>query len=116
MKEFDIQKFCDDLIALRGHQTQAEFAPKLNLDATTLSQLEEGEQIPNMDVFNQFCVMSGKPADAYFVDEPEDALVYMMGRLDESDRKKIEELSDRIGIREKYELLAKRGSYVNGKY
>ena len=35
-----------------------------------------------------------------------------MGSLEESDKAKIEEMAERIRIKEKYELLAKRGSYV----
>lgn len=38
--------------------------------------------------------------------------MYLMGSLDESDKEKIEEMDERIRIKEKYELLAKRGSYV----
>ena len=35
-----------------------------------------------------------------------------MGSLEESDKAKMEEMAERIRIKEKYELLAKRGSYV----
>ena len=35
-----------------------------------------------------------------------------MGSLEESDKLKIEEMAERIRIKEKYEMLAKRGSYV----
>ena len=35
-----------------------------------------------------------------------------MGSLEESDKKKIEEMAERIRLKEKYELLARRDSYV----
>jgi len=35
-----------------------------------------------------------------------------MGSLKETDKVKVEEMVERIRIKEKYEILAKRGSYV----
>lgn len=55
--------------------------------------------------------MNGKSTDDYFVESTTDALVYLMGKLEESDKEKIEEMAERIRVKEKYELLAKRGSY-----
>lgn len=112
MKEFDAEKFCKDLITLRAKESQTTFAEKLNLKRSTLSLLENGKQMPTIDILSRICNLSGKSADEYFVESTSDALVYLMGSLEECDKVKIEEMAERIRIKEKYELLAKRGSYV----
>jgi DNA-binding XRE family transcriptional regulator len=112
MKEFNAEKFCKDLIALRGKESQDTFAKKLDIKRPTLSLLENGKQIPSIDILNKLCNLSEKSTDDYFVDSTTDALVYLMGSLEECDKIKIEEMAERIRIKEKYELLAKRGSYV----
>ena len=112
MKEFNADKFCKDLIALRAKEPQATFAEKLSLKRSTLSLLENGKQMPTIDILSRICNLSGKSTDEYFVESTTDALVYLMGSLEESDKVKIEEMAERIRIKEKYELLAKRGSYV----
>ena len=68
--------------------------------------------MPTFDIFSRICSMSGKHTDEYFTESTTDSLVYLMGSLNESDKVKIEEMTERIRIKEKYELLAKRGSYV----
>lgn len=112
MKEFNVKKFCEDLVALRGKEPQVIFAEKLGIKRPTLSLLENGKQIPTIDILSRVCNLSGRDTDEYFVDSTTDALVYLMGSLSESDKCKIEEMAERIRIKEKYELLAKRGSYV----
>ena len=42
-----------------------------------------------------------------------DTLMYLMDDLEEFDKLKIEEMAEHIRIKEKYEMLAKRGSYAN---
>ncbi|MBR1390962.1 MAG: helix-turn-helix transcriptional regulator [Lachnospiraceae bacterium] len=112
MKEFNVEKFCKDLITLRGKESQASFAQKLDIKRPTLSLLENGKQMPTIDILSRICSLSGKNTDEYFVESTTDALLYLMGSLDESDKAKIEEMAERIRIKEKYELLAKRGSHV----
>ena len=112
MKEFNAKKFCEDLITLRGKESQDKFAQKLNIKRPTLSLLENGKQMPTIDILSLFCDLSGNSTDDYFVESTTDALVYLMGSMEESDKEKVEEMAERIRIKEKYELLAKRGSYV----
>ncbi|MEI3218848.1 MAG: helix-turn-helix transcriptional regulator [Lachnoclostridium sp.] len=112
MKEFNAEKFCKDLIALRGKESQDKFAQKLNVKRPTLSLLENGKQMPTIDILSLFCNLSGNNTDDYFVESTTDALVYLMGSMEEADKAKVEEMAERIRIKEKYELLAKRGSYV----
>ncbi len=112
MKEFNVTKFRNDLINLRGKESQATFAEKLHIKRPTLSLLENGKQIPTINILSRICSLSGKSTDEYFVDSTTDSLIYVMGSLNESDKIKIKEMAERIRIKEKYELLAKRGSYV----
>ena len=112
MKEFNAKKFCEDLIALRGNESQEVFSSKLDIKRPTLSLLENGKQVPTIDLLSRVCGMLGNSTDDYFVESTTDAIVYLMGTLDESDKTKIKEMVQRINIKEKYELLAKRGNYV----
>lgn len=112
MKEFNVKKFCEDLIALRGKESQITFAEKLDIKRPTLSLLENGKQMPTIDILSRICSLSGRNTNEYFVDSTTDSLIYLMGSLNEFDKIKIKEMAERIRIKEKYELLAKRGSYV----
>ena len=112
MKEFNSEKFRKDLVDVRGKESQENFAQKLGIKRPTLSLLENGKQIPTIDLLSKVCGLTGKSADDYFVESTTDALVYLMGSLEESDKQKIEKMAGRIRIKEKYEMLAKRGSYV----
>ncbi len=112
MKEFNAEKFCRDLISLRGEESQDSFAKKLSIKRPTLSLLENGKQVPTIEMLGRVCNMTGNSTDDYFTEAETDALVYLMGSLEASDKARIEEMAERIRIKEKYELLAKRGSYV----
>ena len=65
MKEFNAEKFCSDLIILRGKETQDTFAQKLGIKRSTLSLLENGKQVPTIDILGQICNMNGKRAIMY---------------------------------------------------
>lgn len=112
MKEFNAEKFCKDLVSLRGKESQDVFAQKLGIKRPTLSLLENGKQIPTIDLLSKICSLTETSVDDYFVESTTDALVYLMGSLEEADKVRIEEMAERIRVKEKYELLAKRGSYV----
>ena len=112
MKEFTADKFCRDLDSLSGKESQESFAQKIDVKRSTLSLLENGKQIPTLNILSRVCELTESSIDDYFVDSTTDALVYLMGSLEETDKVKIEEMAERIRIREKYELLAKRGCYV----
>ena len=76
MKAFNAEKFCRDLVALRGKETQDKFAGKLHIKRSTLSLLENGRQMPTLDILSRFCSLSGKSTDDYFIESTTDALVY----------------------------------------
>lgn len=112
MKEFNVEKFCKDIIELRGKETQTSFAEKLKINRSTLSLLENGKQMPTIDILSRVCNLIGKDTDEYFVEKNNDSLVYLMGCLDEKDKENIKMMLERIQIKEKYEILSKRGTYV----
>ncbi len=108
MKEFNTQQFMNDLVSLRGTESQVDFAKKIGVNRSTLSLLENGKQLPTLKVLSTICDMSGKLVDDYFHDSMTDGLVFLMGNLDEHDKDSVSEMLERIRIREKYEELAKR--------
>ena len=81
MKEFNAEKFCKDLIALRGKKSQDAFAQKLGIKRPTLSLLENGRQMPTIDILSRICDLAGNNTDEYFIESTTDALVYLMGSL-----------------------------------
>lgn len=108
MKTFDLQKFCKDLTKLRGRESQQNFAEKLQINRSTLSLLETGKQIPSLEIFNKVCNLGKLQPNDYFNDYDNDAMIYLMGTLEEADKEKIMSMMERIKIKEKYEILARR--------
>lgn len=56
MKEFNAKQFCKELVMLRGEETQYDFAIKLGINRSTLSLLENGKQIPALDIYRKFAI------------------------------------------------------------
>lgn len=110
MKTFDMQKFCKDLLNLRGRETQQSFAEKLQISRSTLSLLETGKQVPSLEILSKVCEWGEVQPNDYFCEYDNDALIYLMGTLEESDKEKINAMMNRIRIKEKYELLARRSA------
>lgn len=108
MKSFNTEKFCQELISLRGSETQQKFSEKLGINRSTLSLLETGKQMPSLEILNKICNVFGRDPGSYFVESDSNALIYLMGSLEESDKNKIITMMDRIKTREKYEVLARR--------
>lgn len=108
MKSFNTEKFCKELIKFRGNETQLIFSEKLGINRSTLSLLETGKQMPSLEILNKICNIYNRNLDDYFIESDNDALIYLMGSLDESDKDKIVTMMDRIKTREKYEAMARR--------
>lgn len=108
MKSFNTEKFCRELISLRGNETQQLFSEKLGINRSSLSLLETGKQMPSLDILTKISSMLDKNPGDYFIESDNDALIYLMGSLEESDKNKIRTMMDRIKTREKYDILAKR--------
>ncbi|MGD9568076.1 MAG: helix-turn-helix domain-containing protein [Sedimentibacter sp.] len=108
MKTFNNEKFCSDLIKLRKNSTQVNIADKLGINRSTLSLLESGKQIPSLDIFNAVCNLGNYEPNDYFLENNDDALIYLMGKLEESDKEKIYGMIENIQIKEKYIMLSRR--------
>lgn len=108
MKTFNTEKFCHQLISLRADKTQQAFADEIGINRSTLSLLETGKQLPTLEILNKICDVSNMIIDDFFVESQRDGLIYLMGNMDESDRKKIEVMIEKIHTREKYSVLARR--------
>lgn len=115
MKEFNVKKFCDDLTKLRGKETQQRFAERLGINRSTLSLLETGKQIPSLEMLNKICNLGNYEPNDYFQEVNNDALIFLMGKLEQEDRTKVDAMMQRIKIKEKYDMLARRSANgING--
>ena len=103
-----IEKFCHQLISLRADKTQQAFADEIGINRSTLSLLETGKQLPTLEILNKICDFSKTIIDEFFIENEKDGLIYLMGNMDESDRKKIGTMIEKIHTREKYSVLARR--------
>ncbi|MGN1405392.1 MAG: helix-turn-helix transcriptional regulator [Erysipelotrichaceae bacterium] len=112
MKEFNSEKFCKDLIETRGKMSQVEFAQKIGVKRSTLSLLENGRQIPNIEILSCLCSINNKSIDEYFREIGDDVLVYFMGSLEEADRNIFNSVIEKIRIRERYKQLSERAKDV----
>lgn len=103
-----IEKFCHQLISLRADKTQQAFADEIGINRSTLSLLETGKQLPTLEILNKICDFSKTIIDEFFIENEKDGLIYLMGNMDENDRKKVGTMIEKIHTREKYSVLARR--------
>ena len=108
MKTFNTEKFCQQLMSLRAGKTQQTFANEVGINRSTLSMLETGKQLPTLEILNKICDFSKSTIDEFFIENEKDGLIYLMGNMDESDRRKISTMIEKIHTREKYNVLARR--------
>ena len=107
IKIFNKDIFTQDLINLKIKESKDNFIKKLNID-NILSQLENNTYTPTLDILKELCELSGKNTSDYF-DDSIDAMCYVIDSLDiQHDKDKFKEAIERINIREKYEILARR--------
>lgn len=83
MKEFNVEKFCNDLVELRGKETQESFSKKIGIKRPTLSLIENGKQMPTIDILSKICGLSGKSMEDYFVETSSEALVHQASSVEE---------------------------------
>ena len=65
-----------------------------------------------LEILNKVCNLGNFQPNDYFCESNTDALIYLMGTLEEADKEKINLMMNRIKIKEKYELLSKRSANV----
>ena len=107
MKIFNRDIFTRDLINLRIKESKDNFIKKLNID-NILYQLKNESYTPTLDILKELCEINGKSTSDYFNDSV-DTMCYIIDSLDnQHDKDKFKEAIERINIREKYEILARR--------
>ena len=105
---FRADYFCEVLKNIRGNSSQVDFATSLETNRSTLSLLETGKQLPTVELLNIIANKASVDLNDFFVDQEEDGLFYMMGKLNKKDAEMIKELKEVIAIKEKYRALEKR--------
>lgn len=105
---FNSDLFINDLKNYRKAKTQSQLAEELEINRATVSQLENGKQFPTLEVIQRFCSLNGVNVQKYFVEENQDPIMLLMGRLIDEDKPKLSDVMERIKIRLKYIELMKR--------
>ena len=105
MRKFNQEKFSQDLKRIRRETSQELLAKEIAVNRSTLSLLENGKQVPSLEVFHRICEVGKLCPEEYFFEEQANELLYLM---DEDDKENVEELMERIKIKEKYFILSKR--------
>lgn len=100
---FNLQKFSADVKEFRkAHNlTQSEFASKLELDNHTLVSLfEQGKRAPSKEVFANYCRITGRRSEEYWEVTNDMPSAYLMGKIQPTDKKALESVLEKIGMRE----------------
>ena len=107
-RTFITDLFCTTLKEIRGDKSQEEFALTLEINRASLSLFENGKQLPSVELLNKVASMAGKKLDNFFEEIEQNGLIYLSGKLNESDKDKIDILRDIINIKDKYKALERR--------
>ncbi|HOJ11787.1 MAG TPA: helix-turn-helix transcriptional regulator [Clostridiales bacterium] len=106
---FNSELFVQKLKEFKGNKSQNDVANELGINnRSTISLLENGKQIPSLEVLQKLCEKVNLPVDTFFMKETQSPVLMMMGQLKETDRSKLENVINRIKIREKYIAISKR--------
>ena len=100
---FNLQKFSADVKEFRNANklTQEKFAAKLELDNHTLVSLfEQGKRAPSKDVLANYCRITGHRSEEYWEATNDMPSAYLMGKIQQGDKKALESALEKIGMRE----------------
>lgn len=105
---FNREQFTRALKVFRANRKQSEVAKELDISRPTLSMLENGRQLPDIDMLAKICSHLGLNPETFFYKEERNPVVMMMGQIKDSDQDKFQEAIERIAIRQKYRAMAGR--------
>lgn len=105
---FNEELFAQKLKEYRGNRSQSEVADELGINRATISLMENGKQIPTLDMLQKFCDKAHYSIDTFFVKSESSPIMLLMGKLRETDKSKLMDVINRIRIREKYYAISKR--------
>jgi len=108
LANFNKELFTQKLKEFRGSRSQNDVADELNIKRPTLSLLENGKQLPTLEILTKICSKVDMSIDSFFIKEEQNPVLLMMGQLRESDQPKLNNVMERIKIREKYIAIGKR--------
>jgi transcriptional regulator with XRE-family HTH domain len=109
--KFNIDLFARRLREYRSEKSQSDIAQELGINRSTISLLENGKLIPTLDVLQSFCERIGASLDDFFYKDDKNPILLMMGQMEEIDQQRLENVLQRIEIRQKYIAINKRCGY-----
>lgn len=108
LTNFNKELFTQKLKEFRGLRSQNDVADELNIKRPTLSLLENGKQLPTLEILTKVSTKTDMPIDNFFIKDEQNPVLLMIGQLRESDRPRLSNVMERIKIREKYIAISKR--------
>ena len=110
MKLFDGEKFSCDLKAFRKSNklSQNALADLIGTNRSTISNLERKKHFPSFELLEMFCSSYGVDPRDYFITKQIEPVLYMDGKLKDSDKEQLQDTMGEIMIHEKYYALNKR--------
>ena len=106
--EFNKELFAKHLREYRGEKSQAEISEILGINRATISLLENKKVVPTLEVITGFCEKNNSNIDSYFIQNENEPIMLMMGKLKETDKPLLANVIDRIKIRDRYISINKR--------
>ncbi|MDD4690557.1 MAG: helix-turn-helix transcriptional regulator [Eubacteriales bacterium] len=103
---FNREQFTRALKEFRANRKQSEIAEEFDISRPTLSMLENGKQLPDIDMLAKICGHIGLKPETFFYKEESNPVVMMMGQMRNSDQDKFQETMERIAVRQKYLAMA----------
>lgn len=92
----------------RGNRSQNQIADELMINRATVSLLENGKQVPSLQILQRFCSYAKMSPNSFFAKEDDSNRNIMTFNLNGEDNSKLLNVLKRIEIREKYVLLHRR--------
>lgn len=105
---FNKEEFMNVFREFRGESSQEEIASELGLGRSTISLLENGKQLPTLDILQRICEKVDKNIDTFFITEKEDPILLLMGKIKPSDKEDFRNVFDKLRVREHYLAINKR--------
>ncbi|MET3684465.1 transcriptional regulator with XRE-family HTH domain [Alkalibacillus flavidus] len=108
IKRFNHELFAETLKEYLGEQPRSVIAEKLNTSRVAVLLWENQKQEPTLDELQLFCETLNVSTDTFFYEEPEDTTSQLKKLVKSTDKQNLEEVLNRIKIREKYIAIENR--------
>jgi transcriptional regulator with XRE-family HTH domain len=108
LANFNKELFAQKLKEYKGTKSQNDIADELDIKKPTLSLLENGKQLPTIEMLTKVCLYLNMSIDSFFIKEEQNSIPLMRRQLGDSDKLKLNNVMERIKIREKYIAINRR--------